>query len=73
MVKTLTSIYGHGEQAKEIIPATKNEGSKDLDLLLYALRENDQRSTATEGMLKKVLTHVEGSERESEKRKRDSR
>ena len=30
MVKTLTSFYGHGEQAKEIIPATKNEDRKIL-------------------------------------------
>uniref|UniRef100_A0AAV1UA54 RxLR effector candidate protein n=1 Tax=Peronospora matthiolae TaxID=2874970 RepID=A0AAV1UA54_9STRA len=73
MFETLTRFYGHGEQAKDIVAATKNEGSKDLMLLLYALQKNDQPSTVTEEMLKKALTHVEGSERESKKRKRESR
>ena len=43
MVNTLMTYFGHKneEQAKEIIATTKDEGSKDFGLMLYALQRKN--------------------------------
>ena len=60
MVNTLMTYFGHKneEQAKEIIATTKDEGSKDFGLMLYALQRKNQPNTATGVAEKEAVMHI---------------